>query len=683
MREARTEKVLVLGIDGLDPKMVRKFIDAGRMPNTKKFAQQGAQAKDFFMLGGVPTVTPPMWTSLATGANPSTHGITCFWNQDMAHLDRLVYALDSRKCQAEQMWNISAEAGIPTLVWHWPGSSWPPSSDSPNLYVVDGSQPVGVNMGNAQVEWEKIVIASIDAGKTSSKEHVASANGAGCIINNVDELLESNSNERGQELLGDGGMNEIMLSLDEGEIANMSRQIPDESIVPLVEATGWLTCPPDAKEFTFYTSEGMIRRPCLVLKNEQGVYDTVAIYKNKMELEPLFVVVKDGQIHKNYYDDILKADGKKFKATRGVKLLKLAEDGSELELWLSGAMDVQADKMWHPTSLYQEVVENVGYVQAASMTTGVNPFRVRETMLPCWDNHCQWQADALLYTIEAKGIKMVFSHLHNVDALGHQLWHFANPDAREAMEKYNPGYNPQIYQEFIALAYEMTDRYIGRFLHLLEEDWTIFIVSDHGLIALQEEAGVIGEMTGVNVPIMQELGYTYLKQNAQGETIREIDWSRTTAIQSRGDHIWINLKGRWDTGIVEPQDKYALEGQIISDLYNYRHPKTGKRIISLAMRNKDAVILGMSGPECGDIIFFIDEGYNRVHADSLPTYEGFDQTSVAPAFLAAGKGLKKGYDCPRMIRQIDLVPTIAVLMGLRVPAQCEGAPIYQILGEEF
>ena len=157
---------------------------------------------------------------------------------------------------------------------------------------------------------------------------------------------------------------------------------------------------------------------------------------------------------------------------------------------------------------------------------------------------------------------MVFSHLHNIDALGHQLWHFANPDAREKMEKYNPGYNPQIYQEFIALAYEMTDRYIGRFLPLLEENWTIFIVSDHGLIALQEEAGVIGEMTGINVPIMQELGYTFLKQDAQGETLKEIDWSRTTAIQSRGDHIWINLKGRWDTGVVEPQDKYALEGQI-------------------------------------------------------------------------------------------------------------------------
>ena len=91
----------------------------------------------------------------------------------------------------------------------------------------------------------------------------------------------------------------------------------------------------------------------------------------------------------------------------------------------------------------------------------------------------------------------------------------------------------------------------------------------------------------------------------------------------------------------------------------------------------------MNGPECGDIIFFINEGYNKVHADSWSTYEGFGGTSVAPTFLAAGKGLKEGFDCPRIIRQIDVVPTMAVLLGLRVPAQCEGAPIYQILADEF
>ncbi|KUO65054.1 MAG: hypothetical protein APF84_07410 [Gracilibacter sp. BRH_c7a] len=62
---------------------------------------------------------------------------------------------------------------------------------------------------------------------------------------------------------------------------------------------------------------------------------------------------------------------------------------------------------------------------------------------------------------------------------------------------------------------------------------------------------------------------------------------------------------------------YDLETQIISDLYSYRDLKTGKRVVALAMRNQDAAILGMSGPECGDIIYFKEESYNVVHADSL------------------------------------------------------------------
>lgn len=43
----------------------------------------------------------------------------------------------------------------------------------------------------------------------------------------------------------------------------------------------------------------------------------------------------------------------------------------------------------------------------------------------------------------------------------------------------------------------------------------------------------------------------------------------------------------------------------------------------LALRNKDAKELGMYGPECGDIIYFLAEGFNRIHGDSLTTMEGF------------------------------------------------------------
>ena len=100
MKTAFSEKILVLGIDGMDPNLTKRFIEEGIMPNTKKLVELGAQREDLHMLGGMPTVTPPMWTTLATGANPSTHGITDFWNQDHNHLDKMVYGLDSRKCLA-------------------------------------------------------------------------------------------------------------------------------------------------------------------------------------------------------------------------------------------------------------------------------------------------------------------------------------------------------------------------------------------------------------------------------------------------------------------------------------------------------------------------------------------------------------------------------------------------------
>ena len=90
-------------------------------------------------------------------------------------------------------------------------------------------------------------------------------------------------------------------------------------------------------------------------------------------------------------------------------------------------------------------------------------------------------------------------------------------------------------------------------------------------------------------------------------------------------------------------------------------------------------MLGYGGEECGDICYWLAEGYNYDHTDSLSTTYGGKDTSVSPIFIAAGKGIKKGYETERIIREVDLVPTMAVLGGVRMPKQCEGAPVYQIL----
>ena len=120
----------------------------------------------------------------------------------------------------------------------------------------------------------------------------------------------------------------------------------------------------------------------------------------------------------------------------------------------------------------------------------------------------------------------------------------------------------------------------------------------------------------------------------------------------------------------------------MTDLYGYKDPITGKRVIACALRNKDAVLLGYGGPECGDIVYWTAEGYNFDHADSLSTTKGDADTSVSPIFIIAGPGVKPGYT-DRVIRQVDFAPTIATLGGVRMPKQCEGAPVYQILEEVF
>ena len=670
MREASAKKIFVLGIDGMDPRLTRKFLDEGKMPNTKKLMEKGACREDLVMLGAQPTVTPPMWTTMATGAYPCTHGITCFLRQGKDNLDQKEYNLDSRNCTAEPLWNVFAEAGKKTLVWHWPGSSWPPTSDNPNLHVVDGTQPAAVNMGVATLEMDFVLQASVKTEAVTFKAKAASDEHVPCVITDV------NAAPDGTESVIDRVNNHetratIILKPEDGE-GCLTMTPFDIVLSPIKEASGWIDAPADAKEFTMLLSHGLIRRPGLILKNEQGIYDHVAIYKNKKATEPIVVLENDV-----YTSDILDEGFKgeeKVMAIRSMRLLEIAEDGSKLQIWVSGAMAIEEDSLWHPRSLYKEVTENVGYPRLFAILGGNSKRLLDKCMVPSWDNLLDWNARCLNYLMENSGYDVVFSQVHNVDLQGHMVVKFM---------KGNDRLSEADYADIIEQMYVQTDNYIGEYMHLLDKGWTILLISDHGQVCPEHEPPMIGDMSGVNVRLMQELGLTNVKHDENGNELYEIDWENTKAIQNRGNHIYLNIKGRNPNGIVDPADQYEVEEEIMTALYNYKDPKTGKRVVALALRNKDAYLLGMGGPECGDILFWLAEGYNYDHCDSLSTTYGFGDTSVSPIFIGAGPGLKEGFYTDRIIRQVDLVPTIAVLGGVRMPAQCEGAPVYQILTEEY
>ena len=248
----------------------------------------------------------------------------------------------------------------------------------------------------------------------------------------------------------------------------------------------------------------------------------------------------------------------------------------------------------------------------------------------------RWWADAIHYMIEKHDIEVVFSQIHNDDAEKHNMISVYREDSKFRKLEMSD------YDEFFVNISKQNDYYIGRFLHLLDEGWTIFLVSDHGLVTSECGVSELPGITAINAITMRDWGYTEVKYDENGNPLKEIDWSKTKAILSRMGSIYINLKGRWNTGIVEPEDQYALEDEIIAKLYSMRDEK-GRAVVSVALRNKDAALLGLGGPECGDIVFFCTEQHLWDHGDSLSTVLGLNHTSVSPIFVAAGQGIKKGY----------------------------------------
>ena len=448
----------------------------------------------------------------------------------------------------------------------------------------------------------------------------------------------------------------------------------DLQVSYIKDAEGWENAPADAKEFVVLLGRGMIRRPALILKNEAGVYDHVAIYKNKKEAEPI-VVLEKGKMASEVVDEAMKGDEKKI-CNRNMKLLRIAEDGTTLKLWVSAAMDMHMDAVWHPKSLFKTVTENVGYPTPTTMNSLQDPELIQGVMLDNWYSTADWQADSLNYLIENEDFEAIFSHFHAIDLQSHCIVRFMT----------DTGYNklpPETFQKFMEDVYIQADYYVGKFIHLLDEGWTLTLMSDHAQVCPKHGFPLIGDIVGVNVRVMEELGLTALKKDENGNELKEMDWEHTIAVASRANHIYLNLKGRYDHGIIDPKDQYEWEEEIMTRLYGYKDKKTGKRIIALALRNKDAVLLGLGGPECGDIIYFTAEGYNYDHGETLGTCYGEADTSVCPIFIVGGKGVKQGFYTDRVVREVDFAPTVAALGGVRMPAQCEGAPVYQILAEEF
>lgn len=114
--DAQRRRVLLVGWDAADWKVIRPLMDAGKMPNMSRLVRTGCTASIATLQ---PSFSPMLWTSIATGKRPFDHGIHGFTEPrpDGRGIQRVTNL--SRKCKA--LWNILGQNGMRSIVVGW----WP------------------------------------------------------------------------------------------------------------------------------------------------------------------------------------------------------------------------------------------------------------------------------------------------------------------------------------------------------------------------------------------------------------------------------------------------------------------------------------------------------------------------------------------------------------------------------
>ncbi len=135
----RYPKVLIIGIDAMDPKITKELMENGLLKNFKKLSQSGT----FTNLNTTyPPETPVAWTSVATGNNPGKHDIFDFIQRDTRtympelSITRLKQTAFGPKYYSSvksiPFWEITSKNGIPTTIIRWP-VTFPPTTVKGNM----------------------------------------------------------------------------------------------------------------------------------------------------------------------------------------------------------------------------------------------------------------------------------------------------------------------------------------------------------------------------------------------------------------------------------------------------------------------------------------------------------------------------------------------------------------------
>ena len=635
-KKAVAKKVVILGLDGMDPGLTTKFMRDGRMPNFQKLAEKGV----FRPLDtSEPSMSPVAWSTFATGTDASHHCIYDFLTRDpctygpllssteigeakrVVNIGRYVVPIGKPKMRllqkSQHFWKLLGEKNIFSIIQRVP-ITFPPVPFKNGLLLSGMCVP---DLRGSQGTF------SFFSTETEGGE-AKFIGGEQTVLRRKGNVIRSRVVGPDNTMLKSGGRMTIPFTLtlaDDGRSAELAFDGGETVSLKLNEYSDWV-------ELTF------VAGPTVKVSGIAKFYlittdPHVNLYMTPIHIDPENPAMPIS--HPEVYAIYLAKKQGKF-ATLG-----LAED------------------TW---SLNNRVIdEKVFYEQCMSI------YEERERMF----------LDAVAQS--KKGL--VTTVFDTTDRVQHMFYRYLDPT-----HPANAGKDTEEWKDAIGQVYERADQLLGRVAHLYDDpDTVLMVISDHGFTNFRR---------GVNINSwLRDNGYLFMKdenERESGEWFEGVDWTRTKAFALGLTGLFINRKGRERSGIVEEGEEYrALCEEIAAGLSEMIDPETGERCVRRVTISQKF----FDGPyrfDAPDLLVGWEGGYRNswecavgqvtedVVTDNTRSWSGDHcvDPDIVPGVFLCNRAITA--EQPRLV---DIPATTMRLFGQPIPRYMQGRMILAESGE--
>jgi predicted AlkP superfamily phosphohydrolase/phosphomutase len=655
------QKMVILGFDGMDPRLVEKWMGEGKLPNFQKLVSTGG----FHRLQTTTSPESPVsWASFATGANAGKHNIYDFLVRDVK-----TYVPDLGMVRRE----------MPDFFMDYIPLG------RPKITTLRGGTSFWVTAGRAGVRSAILTVPvtfppeDVPAGELLSGLPLPDIRGTvGTFYYFATDL------SRYEE--GNTEMGGILKRLSfEGDIAHSEIVGPQNPIVQAQMAElrkkGATLSDSDHARMAELEARRDVRLPFSVRWDRNAKSATIEVQGTTVHLD-------EGQwsrwVPLEFRVNLLVR-------LVGMSQFYLVRSHDELQLYMSPVNwrpDSPVMPISSPDSLAQDLYGRIGTFRTlgwAEATWPLNEDRIDEkTFMDDLFRAFEDRARIILHQIDSKRFDLVIGVIESTDRVQHMFWRFIDPT--------HPMNDPVLaakYGDSIERVYRRCDQLLGDVLARVDPDTLVFVLSDHGFHSFKYGVNLNTWLVdnGYIARPGQELGAKNLNDmfGGGGQFWENVDWSRSRAYSLGLGQIYFNLKGREGQGIVNPGEDYKrLADELSARLLTMTDPNTGQRIVSNVYKRDDVY----SGPylaNAPDLQVGFADGYRVSWQTSL----GGTPPGLLYPNMRKWSGDHCSFDCQTIPGSLlsnrklaadhasimDIAPTVLKFFGVDIPKEIDGKPL--------